>query len=76
MKNCITLKMMLWLVSYVCLTSHIWSGNAKEDYIIVVAHYVISDWEYVAHYVKSVIGFKLIEVSHNGINIAECIWHA
>jgi len=56
-------------VSSVCLTSDIWSGNAKEDYIAVVAHYITSDWELK----KSVIGFKLIEVSHNGINIAECI---
>ncbi|XP_066362544.1 zinc finger BED domain-containing protein RICESLEEPER 2-like [Miscanthus floridulus] len=56
-------------VSSVCLTSDIWSGNAKEDYIAVVAHYITSDWDLK----KSVIGFKLIEVSHNGINIAECI---
>ena len=56
-------------VSSVCLTSDIWSGNAKEDYITVVAHYITVDWELK----KSMIGFKLIEVSHNGINIAECI---
>jgi hypothetical protein len=56
-------------VSSVCLTSNIWSSNAKEDYITVVAHYITTDWELK----KSVIGFKLIEVSHNGINIAECI---
>jgi len=56
-------------VSSVCLTSDIWSGNAKEDYITVVAHYITADWELK----KSMIGFKLIEVSHNGINIAEYI---
>ena len=56
-------------MSSVCLTSDIWSGNAKEDYITVVAHYITSDWELK----KSVISFKLIEVSHNGINIVECI---
>jgi hypothetical protein len=29
----------------VALTSDIWSGNAKEDYISVVCHYVNGDWE-------------------------------
>jgi hypothetical protein len=29
--------------SSVSLTSDIWSGNAKEDYISVVAHYVSVD---------------------------------
>ena len=29
----------------VALTSDICSGNAKEDYISVVAHYVSADWE-------------------------------
>jgi hypothetical protein len=31
-------------VSSVALTSDIWSGKAKEDYISVVAHFVNSDW--------------------------------
>jgi hypothetical protein len=31
--------------SSVYLTYDIWSGNAKEDYISVVAHYVCADWE-------------------------------
>jgi hypothetical protein len=26
-------------------TSDIWSGNAKEDYIYVVCHYVNKEWE-------------------------------
>jgi len=30
-------------VSSICLTSDIWSGNAKDDYIIVVAHYITFD---------------------------------
>jgi hypothetical protein len=55
--------------SSVSLTSDIWSGNAKEDYISVVAHYVGADWE--LH--KKVIGFRLIEASHTGENIAEKI---
>jgi hypothetical protein len=53
--------------SSVSLTSDIWSGNAKEDYISVVAHYVGADWELY----KKVIGFRLIEASHTGENIAE-----
>ena len=51
----------------VCLTSDIWSGNAKEDYISVVVHYVSADWELE----KRVIGLKLIDCSHSGVNIAE-----
>ena len=31
------------IVNCVCLTSDIWSGNAKEDYLSVVAHYINSD---------------------------------
>ena len=53
--------------SSVGLTSDIWSGNAKEDYISVVAHYVTTDWELQ----KKVIGLRLIEVKHTGENIAE-----
>jgi hypothetical protein len=33
-------------ISCVALTSNIWSGNAKEDYISVVAHFVNEDWIY------------------------------
>ena len=36
---------MLSDASSVALTSDIWSSNAKEDYISVVAHYVNVDWE-------------------------------
>ena len=31
-------------VSSVGLASDIWSGNAKEDYLSVVCHYVNTDW--------------------------------
>ena len=55
--------------SSVSITSDIWSGNAKEDYVSVVAHYVGADWE--LH--KKVIGFRLIEAAHTGDNIAEKI---
>ncbi|KAG2540813.1 hypothetical protein PVAP13_9NG583414 [Panicum virgatum] len=53
----------------IALTSDIWSSNAKEDYIYVVAHYVNADWELQ----KKVIGLRLIEVSHFGENIASRI---
>ena len=53
--------------SSVALTSDIWSGNAKEDYISVVTHFVSADWELQ----KKVIGLRLIEVKHTGENIAE-----
>jgi hypothetical protein len=55
--------------SFVALTLENWSGNAKEDYISVVAHYVNADWELQ----KRVIGFRLIEVKHSDENIAERI---
>jgi len=31
--------------SFVALTSDIWSGSAKGDYISVVTHYVSVDWK-------------------------------
>jgi hypothetical protein len=55
--------------SCVCLTSDIWSGNAKEDYLSVVVHFVTADWELE----KRIIGFRLIDCSHSGVNIAERI---
>ena len=50
-----------------CLTSDIWSGNAKEDYLNVVAHYINSDWQLE----KRMLGLMLIDVSHDGQNIAD-----
>jgi hypothetical protein len=55
--------------SSIAITSDIWNGNAKEDYLSVVAHYINSDWEPE----KRLIGLKLIDVSHSGVNIAERI---
>lgn len=52
-----------------CLNSDIWSGNAKEDYLIVVAHYINNDWQLE----KRVIGLVLIDVSHSGENITDHI---
>jgi hypothetical protein len=54
-------------VSSVALTSDIWSGKAKEDYISVVAHFVNSDW----CLEKRLLGIRPIEVAHTGYNIAE-----
>jgi hypothetical protein len=53
----------------VSITSDIWSGRAKQDYITVVAHYVDNNWELQ----KRVIGFELIDVAHTGENIAASI---
>jgi hypothetical protein len=39
------MKSLLPAASSVSLTSDIWSGNAKENYISVVAHYVSADWK-------------------------------
>ena len=39
------MKSMLPACSSVSLTSDIWSGNAKKDYISIVAHYVSADWK-------------------------------
>jgi hypothetical protein len=63
------MKNVLPAASSVSLTSDIWSGNAKEDYISVVAHYVSKDWELQ----KKVVGLRLIEVKHSGENIADRI---
>jgi hypothetical protein len=63
------MKSLLPAASSISLTSDIWSGNAKEDYISVVAHYVSADWEIQ----KKVVGFRLIEVKHTGKNIADRI---
>lgn len=48
---------------------HDLSGNANENYISVVAHFVNADWE--LH--KRVFGLSLIETSHFCANIAERI---
>jgi hypothetical protein len=68
-QRAILMKSVLSATSSVSLTSDIWSGNAKEDYISVVAHYVSVDWELQ----KKVVGLRLIEVSHSGENIADRI---
>jgi hypothetical protein len=62
-------KSLLSDASYVCFTSNIWSGNAKKDYLSVVVHFVTADWKLE----KMIIGFRLIDCSHSGVNIAERI---
>jgi hypothetical protein len=54
-------------VSSIYITSDIWSGNAKKDYLSVVIHFVSTDWELE----KRIIGLRLIDVSHTSVNIAE-----
>ncbi|KAJ1291630.1 hypothetical protein BS78_02G330100 [Paspalum vaginatum] len=56
-------------VSSVCLTSDIWAGKAKEDYLSVVAHYVNSKWELE----KMLLGLRLIDVKHTSVNIANLV---
>jgi hypothetical protein len=63
------LKELLNVTSCVYLTSDIWSGNAKEDYLSVVFHFVNDDWELE----KRVIGMRFIDCSHTGANIIEHI---
>jgi hypothetical protein len=53
----------------IAITSDIWNGNAKEDYLSVVAHFINSDWELE----KKLIGLRLIDVSHSGSNIASVL---
>jgi hypothetical protein len=55
------------VVSSVAVTSDIWSGKAKEDYLSVVAHFINADWQLD----KRVLGLRLIDVSRNADNIAE-----
>jgi hypothetical protein len=54
-------------ITSVVVTSDIWSGNAKEDYLSVVGHYINADWQLE----KRVLGLRLIEVSHNAESIVE-----
>jgi hypothetical protein len=63
------MKSLLPAASSISLTYDIWSGNAKEDYISVVCHYVNNDWEIQ----KKIIGFRLIDCKHTGENIANSI---
>ena len=51
----------------VALTSDVWSGRAKQDYVSVVAHYVDGDW----NLQKRIIGFPLLDVAHNSRNISD-----
>jgi hypothetical protein len=56
-------------ISCVALTSDIWSGNAKEDYISVIVHFVNEDWDLQ----KRIIAMRLIDVLHTVVNIASRI---
>lgn len=56
-------------VSSIVVTSNIWSGNAKEDYLSVVVHFVNDLWELE----KRIIGLCLV-MPHSGDNIVVCIF--
>jgi hypothetical protein len=62
-------KELLNTASCVCLTSDIWSGDATEDYLSAVFHFVTDDWELE----KRVVGMRLIDCSHTGANIVDHI---
>lgn len=67
-ENTFILKM-FFLLSSIALISTIWSSKANKVYITIVAHFINVDWKLK----KFVIGLKLIQVCHFGINIVECI---
>jgi hypothetical protein len=54
-------------ISFVAITSDIWSGNAKDEYLSTVGHYINGDWQIV----KRVLGLRLVDASHNDDNIVE-----
>jgi hypothetical protein len=56
-------------VGSVCLTSDIWSGKAKEDYLSAVAHFVNSKWELE----KRLLALRLIDGKHSDVNIANLV---
>ena len=53
----------------IALTSDVWSGRSKQDYISVVAHYVDGDW----NLQKRIISFSLLDIAHNARNISDRI---
>jgi hypothetical protein len=62
-------KQLLEHTSCVCLTSNIWSGLAKEDYLSVVFYFIMNDSELE----KCIIGMRLIDCFHTCVNIAKRI---
>ena len=52
-----------------CLTSDIWNGNSREDYLSVVFYFVSFDWELE----KRIGSMRLIDCSHNGVKIVDRI---
>jgi hypothetical protein len=57
--------------SSIAITSDIWSDNAKEDYLNVVSHYINKGWMLE----KRIIGLRLIESAHIGVNIVDHIYN-
>ena len=53
----------------VALTSDLWSGKCKEDFLSVVVHNIDENW--VLH--KRIIAFRRVEGSHTGFHIYEIV---
>ena len=49
----------------IALTSDIWSGRSKQDYLCVTGHYVDTQWILQ----KKLLGFRVMDYSHTAQNI-------
>jgi hypothetical protein len=69
-KDMLYLLKKLKSITFVALTSDIWSGNAQEDFFICCCTFFNSDWQFE----KRILAMRLIDCSHTGNNIAERIY--
>ncbi|KAK3199117.1 hypothetical protein Dsin_022532 [Dipteronia sinensis] len=53
----------------IALTSDIWSGRSKQDYLCVTGHYVDTEWILQ----KKLLGFRVMDYSHTAQNINDAI---
>ncbi|KAK3204308.1 hypothetical protein Dsin_018354 [Dipteronia sinensis] len=53
----------------IALTSDIWSGRSKQDYLCVTGHYVDTQWILQ----KKLLGFRVMDYSHTAQNIHDVI---
>jgi hypothetical protein len=58
--------------SSIALTSDIWSGNAKEDYLSVVVHFVSADWELEKRIIVSLTVVSLFGLTILGLKVLLC----
>ena len=54
------------------LTSDVWSSGISHDYICICSHFIDKDW----NVQKRLIGFKVMDESHSGKQIADQILKA